>query len=506
MTEHRQSSSRLWIMSIAVFALSALVRIAPCHESYWVDELHTAWTVAESLADVAPRAAAGNQQPLYFWLLWFWQQVVGDSEVALRLTSVLAVSLSSGFMFVFVASFHRSILAGVASASIMAIETNALFFGTELRPYAGVMLASTIACGLTGALWNQSPSTSRHSTTWLGLIAAVGVAALIQATSLGVLVWLPFVLLFRWMQQSVRQTCRFYRLDISIFVIGVILAGSFWLSGALDTWDNRGLWASFALANSIGQIADLWDWLPLVVLPFVIFALGQLSPKGLTNEHESNSGTFVWMLLAVIAISTTVFWLIAYTEVAALWHRRYLIASFPMISWCFGGAIFEGMNRLTKRFNRTAANAAFIAASISLIAILLSCQGTLRRATRGEWLVSRGENWRGAIMEVNDTAPKRAGVLLHPGLIEQRTVEQNIKFSTKGDYLRYVVDGPYAIRDDLVVTIGGKRCMGQIAESPSDWILARGHSRLLAKSLGNSHIVQSYGGVTLAISRSVGRE
>ena len=56
---------------LAIILLAAILRARHMSEPLWVDEMHTAWVVEDSLADVADRAAVGNQGPLYFYVQWF---------------------------------------------------------------------------------------------------------------------------------------------------------------------------------------------------------------------------------------------------------------------------------------------------------------------------------------------------------------------------------------------------------------------------------------------------
>src|SRR6187549_386898 len=84
------SPSLQWMILAAITALAAVLRLWQINESLWVDELHTSWCVQGSIFDVAPRAADGNQSPLYFWLVWGVTRLFGESELTLRLPSLLA--------------------------------------------------------------------------------------------------------------------------------------------------------------------------------------------------------------------------------------------------------------------------------------------------------------------------------------------------------------------------------------------------------------------------------
>lgn len=76
-----------WACALAVAIVAVVLRIPYCYESFWIDELHTAWAVWAEFDKVTDRAAAGNQTPLYFHGVWLWKAVFGPSEFALRMSS-----------------------------------------------------------------------------------------------------------------------------------------------------------------------------------------------------------------------------------------------------------------------------------------------------------------------------------------------------------------------------------------------------------------------------------
>ena len=132
----RLSGRAILAAASLVFAIALWLRIPSCYQSFWLDELHSAWTVWDDLGSVIPRAKAGHQSPIYFLGLWVWKQASGGSELALRLSSVLATASACVVLTIGTARWSNSLIAGITSGLILAIESNAIFFGTELRPYA----------------------------------------------------------------------------------------------------------------------------------------------------------------------------------------------------------------------------------------------------------------------------------------------------------------------------------------------------------------------------------
>ncbi len=79
-----------YVVPVVLAVLALLLRAAGVFESLWLDELHTAWAAWAGWTEVAPRAAIGNQTPLYFWLCKAQLLALGPSEWSLRLGSLTA--------------------------------------------------------------------------------------------------------------------------------------------------------------------------------------------------------------------------------------------------------------------------------------------------------------------------------------------------------------------------------------------------------------------------------
>ncbi|TWT83121.1 hypothetical protein CA13_45840 [Planctomycetes bacterium CA13] len=492
-----------WLVALILFALSAGLRLPPTQESYWVDELHTAWTISDTFGNVAPRARDGHQQATYFQMLWLWSKTFGASEMMMRLTSVIAVSLGCSAMFLAVAKHHQSLIAGIAAGVFLAAESNSLFFGTELRPYGGVILASTLACLFSASLWRLPPKAGRQSAAFAGLIATVFAAAVLQITSFGVLVWLPIAIGIRWVTIDWRATLMPRKIDLLPVTAAVLLGLSLWQSGMTEAWHSRAMWASFASASSVSQIANLWPWRTVMIIPLVVLAFGtcigwrhkKSEPAAQTNK------SFPWMLVSVILVATLCFWSLAYFEIAALWHRRYLVACLPMLGWVFAAGIDEGVKMgFATRFQISVATIGYIA----LLAMTLSHQGTTRKLMRGQWLVHRGEDWRGAIEHVNQSVTTGTLLWLDPGLIEQRGNDLCGQSLTKGDYLRYVVDGPYTLADDVQVELTNTELIIDMenADNHPNILLSRRPESALKKRLDSRFAIRGFGNVSVGLRSS----
>lgn len=435
------------LCSIVVFALAVALRVPSCYESFWVDELHSAWCVWDSFTEVLPRVRLGHQSPFYFVGLWCWKQVLGESEVALRLSSVIAVAAASVVMVIGVTRWTHSIAAGVAAGLVIAIEEHSLFFGTELRPYAFVILFAsvTIVCFL-----RLIALSSRHDDrlAWFGFVAAILMATACQPTALGVLAWFPIVLMVRWLVCSPRSLGKLTVSDGLLATIVVAVGWSLWTSTLSESWSHRGAWASFASATNVRQIWEIWDWTWLLLMPLAVVLIAAMASRAMSGRLGVSWRTTV-LLSLILVVGTFSIWGVAWAEWLPVWHRRYLVASMPIFAAVVGGAVGSMMSWRSAR----------IVIATLLVAGLAYQQGNvIRLRPHPVALVARGEDWRSAMRWASTHALEHDRIYLDSGLIEARDWlgPQAAMTPPTGAQLNYLVFpalGPYRI-DREVQPIG----------------------------------------------------
>lgn len=451
MEETAPTRRSIVIASIVVFAIAVTVRVPSCYESFWVDELHSAWCVWDSLSDVFPRASVGHQSPFYFFGLWFWKQAVGESEVALRMSSVLAVAASCVVLTAGVGRWTRSLVAGATAGLVMAMESNTLFFGTELRPYAFVILFSSIAlvCFLRLVV-----VASRHEDrrAWVGLVVAILLAVLCQPTAIGVLAWLPLVLFGVWLIRDRRQFLNFSLSDSFLMLSTAAVGFALWRVTLGETWHQRANWASFATATSVDQIWQVWDWTWLLLVPLATLIASALAARLRKTSLSIREVSLASLLLALIAVlATSLYWTLSRADWIPVWHRRYFIAALPVFACVVGGA--AGMVDIALRPSRMGGLAAWV------FAIVLGLYPAYQQSMFSRlWdypvaLVTRGENWRDAVTWVRLNSESKDLVFLDAGLVEANTWLWRSPIvpltPNQRKYLVFPANGPYDVGTDL---------------------------------------------------------
>jgi mannosyltransferase len=404
------------IVAAVVFLVAIALRIPSSGESFWVDELHTSWCIADGLDEVGPRASIGNQSPVYFWCMWLWKQVadgvgMADNESALRMSSMLATSLAAALLAWAMAQHTRSLAAGLTSGLVVATEINAIFYGTELRPYAWVLLLMSATLAII-----VRPIDSKSSSwtllllgsiaTWLQPTAAVSFA-IIAFGYVFSKVW------FRNRSPELETRSPRYRWKLFGFISLALSTGLLCRYVLTNAWQHRSNWSTFAQASDWQDAWNLWPWIPLLVVPLAIFGCTKL----VTNDEHAASRFDRWFgIIVVMAVTITAgIWLASKMDIVHLWHRRYMISVLPMFAILAGLAV----HRL-RHSGRFGGPLAWIG-GIAIVSGLMYWQQTLQTLARGNpVLVSRGEDWKSAIAWANQVSSERNIVLMDSGLIESR--------------------------------------------------------------------------------------
>ncbi len=313
----RLASLRQCCSLAAILWLGVFLRGWQATESLWLDELHTSWVVSGKWSEVAGRAAAGNQSPLYFYLTWGVARLWGQHEWTLRLLSLVAGTVLIAATGLLVRSWTGSVLAGLLAAGLVAINRDCIFFAQEARPYALVQLSALVHAGIFLRLLHQPTLRWRaafvagavwlfylHYTTFLFLLAeAVCLLILLPCRRFKIAYTFP---------QAVR--------DALLIALLVVPASAHLLSIAR----HRDNWARIVQAwplPSAVQVAGL----AYLLLPWMVVGVSRWwGRRMLGRSLLSPAGVCAacWFV-----VPTLIAWLATLVHIAPLCLGRYLVAS-----------------------------------------------------------------------------------------------------------------------------------------------------------------------------------
>jgi mannosyltransferase len=161
-----------WIHVLVPAALASIVcAVGLGRPSLWTDELATWGMATTPWAEFWPvlRYVDAVLAPYYIFMR-AWVGLFGDSDVSLRIPSMLAMIAAAGLVGV-IGNRLAGRRAGIIAGAVFAVLASTSRFAAEARPYAFTVLAACVATWLLLRAWDR-PSPAR----WTGY--GVAVAAL----------------------------------------------------------------------------------------------------------------------------------------------------------------------------------------------------------------------------------------------------------------------------------------------------------------------------------------
>ena len=145
----------------AIIVVGLVWRLLGIHGSLWLDEFSTLWSVEAGFLDVFRRAPTVMQQsPAYYVLPWVSLRILSETELALRLPSLVAVAGATVVLAITGAKIGRRKAAWWTTAFFW-LSYPAIWASVNARPYGLAMLcAATAILGFltacrSGAVWGR---------------------------------------------------------------------------------------------------------------------------------------------------------------------------------------------------------------------------------------------------------------------------------------------------------------------------------------------------------------
>lgn len=191
-----------WLPAIAValpaMAMAAIGGIGLTGSGLWPDELATWWAATTSVDnDLGVLRYVDGVFGPYYAVMKVWVAVFGDTDVALRLSSLLAMVVAAGL----IGAIGRRLVGvrtGVIAGLLFAVLPGTSRFGQEVRPYAMVTCAAILATYLLVRLMER-PSRPRYCRYAVAL-AATGLLHMVA-----VLILVPHVVMVLTAGRSIRR-------------------------------------------------------------------------------------------------------------------------------------------------------------------------------------------------------------------------------------------------------------------------------------------------------------
>lgn len=382
-------ASLRWIDAIiACVIIYVALDNLPLHSSLWLDETLTYWIASGSLEDAWRRAIQfQGQSPLYYLIVWGILQVFPDSDLMLRVFSVVCgcVALVGFRLFIPVSSRLPLPMTLIASCALATDSFQRALISA--RPYAFAIACATFSMYLF-AQWMKS----QRATFLVGWILCT--ALTVYAHYLfGVIVIAQLCYFFLQRPFDFRQLVR---ITAACAALGILLIPGF---SQLYSLSLRSSVLQLVGAPSFTEVCAAMLPPPLLVLVAVGVTLGVIWGGKFAPEEHSRALfplALVWSFVPVV-----IFALGSLLTPTSLFVSRYW-------SWQVGGLALLV----------TLAVSSLSTARARRIAFYVVVLGMLFRVAGQQWTV---EGWREAAQELskNPTTP----VVLFSGLIEAEDSE-----------------------------------------------------------------------------------
>ncbi len=253
-------------------------------QNIWWDEGLAIWAVRHGFLETTVWTAGDVHPPLYFWLLWPWVRLTGESEFAARYITVLVALLTVAAM----APLGRRLggkAAGVGALYLLALSRFHVWWSQEMRMYALAALCATLSFYFLARA--TTSCYRRDRAAWIG--ATVAALYTIYFSALLLLVQNLFVLL-----TGIRRRDRW----------------PFWGRWALDQGIALALFAPW-LAFAVPRMRSWSVVEEPVSLGFVFQLNGVLLTTGISTFVERYVGTalavgfvVLWGIIALLRYRT----------------------------------------------------------------------------------------------------------------------------------------------------------------------------------------------------------
>ena len=156
-------------LALSLIVLAALaIRLPELGRSLWIDELITDWATSAGPGELISRSWIANLSPTFFSFAWLSRDLLGASESALRLPSLLAGLLLIVALWACFRELEVAPWAALVGCGFAAFDPNAFEYAVTARPVAFVALGSLLHTLAFLRIMRGSPTPRADWIAWVG--------------------------------------------------------------------------------------------------------------------------------------------------------------------------------------------------------------------------------------------------------------------------------------------------------------------------------------------------
>jgi len=285
------NNSRLAVAGLLVAGLA--LRLVSMRGSLWYDESFTAWLVTLPTRQLLAATLADVHPPAFYLLLKAAVMALGDSEIVLRLPSLISGLALIWAVFRLSGKLKMSHPARLGAAALVALLPFQIYYSTEARSYASQMLAIVLAAlGLV------------ERRAWLFVTGCL-VALYLQHTAALAVVALFGAAWFtlprrRWLAYALAVSAGYLPGAAILAIQARAVGGGYWILPL----------------NHPGRVADVLDnllwWMPHNPLPITGLVTGLAVVLILADTprlwNEQRMALIMWTVPLLLAVGASLLW------------------------------------------------------------------------------------------------------------------------------------------------------------------------------------------------------
>jgi mannosyltransferase len=287
-----------WMRILPPVVTAAVMLTGVTVPSYWRDEAATLAAVRRPFGDMI--AMLGNVDAVhgaYYMLAWVVARLFGTGELALRLPSVIAMTVAAGF----VAALGRRLVspqAGLAAGLLFAVVPDISLYGQDARSYAMVTATATIASYLLVRALGARHGRQRR--WWVGYGFSLAVLGILNIFGLLLLAGHAVTMAVRMLAPQEGQSRRALAIRWSSAAAGAAVVTSPLMAAA---WFQRGQLSWLTAPGSAG-LASVTKLIgpPFMALAAVAVLIAGVAVTAWRGHERGSRRLSSWRPLAVLCV------------------------------------------------------------------------------------------------------------------------------------------------------------------------------------------------------------
>jgi hypothetical protein len=305
----------------------------------WVDETGGYWQIVAGFSEIWPRHFLTLSSPEYACILWLSTKLIGTSEVALRIPSILAM-LGAVYLLYLAARelFDRDI--AIIAAIVFCLNPVVAFEAIDARPYAFAVLVTNAAILILFRL-------RRNNSNWLAALFGIAAACIVWFQFLYIDILPALLLCFFAIKQCDRKTFwKQFAIALTAFTLTFLPVIPLMLF-LFRTSKTHVVEVTPNLQNLLWTLAPGWLLIVFCACGFIAFLDHAAGPR-----HDSSNRFETWRLLLCASLALIPILILYGVSVGTSVHPfsppRHRLDAIPGIALCWAFFLSRFRSRISR--------------------------------------------------------------------------------------------------------------------------------------------------------------